>query len=66
MAEIINLNQFRKARQKRQRQEQAALNRVRHGRPKTTVDQDKAERDGQRRNVDGKQLDRDDDGKEPA
>ena len=66
MAEIINLNQFRKARQKRQRQDQAAVNRVRHGRPKSSVEQDKAERDSQHRNIDNKQLDRDDDGKEPA
>ena len=34
MAEIINLNHFRKARQKADKETQAARNRVRHGRRK--------------------------------
>ena len=37
MAEIVNLNQFRKARQKADKDTQAARNRVRHGRRKMTV-----------------------------
>jgi hypothetical protein len=66
MAEIINLNQFRKAKQKRQRQDKAATNRVRHGRPKETVQLEESERDNRQQEHDSKHLDPKDGGSEPA
>lgn len=66
MAEIINLNQFRKAKQKKQRRGEAAANRVRHGRTSDTVKVEKAERDDRQREHDGNRLDPDENGNEPA
>jgi len=59
MAEIINLNQFRKRRALQDRRSQAAGNRVRHGRSKDSRAHEAHERDSEARHLDDKQLDRD-------
>ncbi|MDP7547717.1 MAG: DUF4169 family protein [Alphaproteobacteria bacterium] len=56
MAEIVNLNQFRKARQKADKDTQAARNRVRHGRRKDDRQRRDGEEDRRRRDLDGRHL----------
>jgi hypothetical protein len=67
MAEIINLNQFRKQRGRKEDRKTAAENRVRHGRAKIERRQQQAEQETRRRDLDGHKLDeKNNDGKEPA
>ncbi|NQV61113.1 MAG: DUF4169 family protein [Alphaproteobacteria bacterium] len=56
MAEIVNLNHFRKARQKADKDTQAARNRVRHGRRKDDRQRQDGEAERRRRDLDGRQL----------
>ena len=55
-AEIVNLNKFRKARQKEQEQETAAENRRKYGRTKAEKNADDAESAETARHVDAHQL----------
>ena len=55
-ADIINLNQFRKARQKDEKQEKAAQNRKKHGRSKAEKLADKEDREKAERQLAGKKL----------
>ena len=55
-AEIISLNQFRKAKQKAENEGRAASNRVRHGRPKSERLGDDKRRSQAARDHDGKRL----------
>lgn len=55
-AEIINLNQFRKARQKDEKREQAAENRKKHGRTKAEKLAERKEREKSDRLLAGKKL----------
>ncbi|MBE9554176.1 MAG: DUF4169 family protein [Proteobacteria bacterium] len=64
MAEIVNLNRYRKAREKERAQAEAEENRVRHGRTKAEKLRDADERDSETRSLDGAKLE--DDGPEPA
>ncbi len=64
MAEIVNLNRYRKALAKKQAGEQAESNRRKHGRSKAEKMRDAAERNRERVLHDGKDC-RDDD-PEPA
>lgn len=64
MAEIVNLNRYRKARKKERAQADAEENRVRHGRTGAEKRRDADERDGETRSLDGAKLE--DDGSEPA
>ncbi|ROH91779.1 DUF4169 family protein [Stagnimonas aquatica] len=57
MAEIINLNKARKAKARLSAEQQAAENRVRHGRSKAQKQQDAAATEAMRRKLDGLRLD---------
>lgn len=54
MAELINLNKVRKARERAQAKAQAAENRVKHGRGKDEKAVSKLESDRAQRDLDGK------------
>ncbi len=68
MAEVINLNHFRKANLKADKDTQAAYNRARHGRRKDDRACQEGEEQRRRQNLEGRRLDeRDpDDGDELA
>jgi hypothetical protein len=53
MAEIVNLNKARKAREKAAREDEAALNRAKHGRTKPQRQADAAEEARRRALLDG-------------
>ena len=55
-AEIINLNQYRKARQKHDKVDQAAENRRKHGRTKAERKVDDKTRDDAEAGLEGKQC----------
>ena len=65
MAEIINLNKRRKARDKADAKVRAATNRAEHGVPKTERDRADAERDRRDHELDGARIERPDED-EPA
>jgi hypothetical protein len=54
MAEIVNLNHFRKARQKANNDTRAARNRARHGRRKDDRQRLELEAERRRRDLDGR------------
>lgn len=60
MAEIVSLNQYRKARKKAEAASAASENKVRHGRTKADGQRDSAEREIQSEIQDGKRLERQD------
>ena len=64
MAEIVNLNRYRKAREKDRARSTAEENRMRHGRSKTEKLRDADDRDRGARSLDGAR--REEDGPEPA
>lgn len=64
MVEIVNLNRYRKTREKERAKEKAEENRVRHGRTKTSKRRDADEQDRESRSLDGAK--REDDSPEPA
>jgi len=64
MAEIVNLNRYRKAREKDRDKAKAEENRVRQGRTKAGKQRDADELDREARLLDG--VKREDDGPEPA
>lgn len=68
MAEIVNLNRFRKARQKAEESQDAAENRVRFGRNKAEKARDRQEAEKSRQDHAGKELDKDraDESEDPA
>ncbi len=55
-AEIVNLNQYRKARQKHDKADQAAENRRKHGRTKAERKADDKTRDDANARLEGKQF----------
>jgi Domain of unknown function (DUF4169) len=57
MAEIVNLNRFRKARERDEREKAAAENRIRHGRPKPEREKNRAEQKKREKALDDKKLD---------
>jgi hypothetical protein len=57
MGDIINLNKFRKARNKAKADAQATENRQRFGRTKASRTQTRAEAEQAKRDLDGKELD---------
>ena len=61
MSNVVNLNKFRKRRQRAERNDAAAGNRVRHGRSKSARDAEKSENSAQIRRLDGSVLDPKDD-----
>ena len=60
MAEIVSLNQYRKARRRAKAASDASSNRVRHGRTISEKLFDAAKRDLQTNGQDGKRLERED------
>jgi len=55
-ADIIRLNQFRKAKNKAAKQDRAAVNRTRHGRTKVARADDEARTTRTEHDLDGKRL----------
>ncbi len=66
MAEIINLNKYRKRRKRSDDSKQAAENRIRHGRTRAGKSREAGERLQGERTLDGKRIDGTDDDPEPA
>jgi hypothetical protein len=62
VAEVINLNHFRKAKRKAEKETRAVANRVRHGRRKDDRKHQQREEERRQRELDGRNLDND----EPA
>lgn len=60
MAEIVNLNRFRKDNNRRKRAEAAAENRVRHGRTRAEREAEQAREEKRRALVEGHRLERPD------
>lgn len=56
MGDVVNLNRFRKARAKAEKERQAGENRILHGRPKSEKQQTDAERERGDHDLDGKKL----------
>ncbi len=61
MAEPVNLNRFRKAKRRADAQKQAAENRVAFGRTKAERDAERLKAEKAARELDQKQIDREDD-----
>lgn len=59
MAEIVNLNRWRKAKAKEDKARQAEANRVAFGRTKGEKDLARKQADQQAKDLDGKQIDAD-------
>ncbi len=57
MGDIVNLNKYRKQRQRTEQTEQAAENRVRFGRNKSDRTRTHSEQDRRSRDLEGKRLD---------
>lgn len=58
MAEIVNLNQYRKGRKRSKAAADASANRARHGQTKSEKQHKSAERDMEANSLEGKRLDR--------
>ncbi len=57
MADIVNLRQFRKQRQRREAEKTAAANRTRHGDTKAAREKLRRESEKAAKDLDGKRLD---------
>lgn len=57
MADIVNLNRFRKTRERDEREKAATENRVRYGRPKPEREKNRVERKKREKALDDKKLD---------
>ena len=55
---VINLNRFRKKKQRAEKAKQAEINRIRHGRTQAEKDRERLERERAARLIDGKRLER--------
>lgn len=53
---VVNLNRFRKKKQREEEAKQAEINRIRHGRTQAEKDRERAERERAARLIDGKRL----------
>jgi hypothetical protein len=53
---VVNLNRFRKKRQRDEKAKQAEINRIRHGRTQAEKDRERLERERAARTIDGKRL----------
>ena len=56
---VVNLNRFRKAKQRQEKAKQAEINRIRHGRTQAEKDRERQERERAARAIEGKRLERD-------
>jgi hypothetical protein len=57
MTDIVNLNQYRKRRERRDAEKIAAENRIRHGRSKVERQEERRENDKAIKDIDDKRLD---------
>ena len=57
MGDVVNLNKFRKARDRKVAEDQAAENRTRFGQPKDVKAKLRTEADQTQKDLDGKRLD---------
>lgn len=57
MADVVNLNRFRKMREREEREKVAEANRVRFGRTKAEKQRDRQERERRASDLDGKKVD---------
>lgn len=55
---VVNLNRFRKKKEREEKAKQAEINRIRHGRTQAEKDRERAERERAARLIDGKRLER--------
>lgn len=60
MGEVVNLNQYRKQRERLEREKEASANRVKFGRAKGEVWKSRHERDRNQAKLDGKRVERSD------
>ena len=58
MGDVVNLNRFRKKKQREEKAKQAEINRIRHGRTKTQKERELADRERAARLLEGKRLER--------
>ena len=65
MGDLVNLNKFRKAKQRRNQDAHATINREKFGRSKADKDRDQQQRERKDRSLDGARL-KDEDKDEPA
>ena len=63
---VVNLNKFRKKKQREERAKQAEINRARHGRTKAQKEREAADRERAVRMLEGKRLERGDEESDPA
>ena len=56
---VVNLNRFRKRKQREEKATQAEINCIRHGRTQAEKDRERAERERAARSIEGKRLERD-------
>ena len=56
MGNVVNLNRFRKKKQRAEKAKQAEINRVKHGRTKGEKEREHADRERAARMLDGKRL----------
>ena len=63
---VVNLNRFRKKKQREERAKQAEINRVRHGRTKAQKEREIADRERAARILEGKRLEQGDAENEPS
>ncbi|UEM02135.1 DUF4169 family protein [Skermanella rosea] len=57
MGDVVNLNRFRKAREKSEREAQAAANRAKHGRTREQRAREKDEAARRTKELEGKKID---------
>lgn len=57
---VVNLNRFRKKKQREEKAKQAEINRIRHGRTQAEKDHERLSRERATRLLDGKRLEPDD------
>lgn len=55
---VVNLNRFRKKKQREDKAKRAEINRVRHGRTQAEKDRERMDRERAARLIDGKRLER--------
>jgi Domain of unknown function (DUF4169) len=61
MADVVNLNRYRKAKQRQLERRQAIVNCEKFGRSKAQSDRERRQQDQERHRLDAKKLDQDDD-----
>ena len=59
MGDVVNLRDYRKKRDRKDKTKQAAVNREKFGRPKTDVERSRREQERSDADLDGKRLDDD-------